>query len=248
VNTTTRAHDPVVTDEPRDIERRDAWAVVDLEAAVGVVTTTVGAMLGPAGAVVGALVGPYARHAATRLLELRSRVEEAGVDTETIVDRLDHNEELAQLIAEAVRATVESDLAAKRALLARAAIRALEDDAVVDIDQRIVRAAAQVDTVDVHVLAIVAEPMEERPDPERPSERRAEGTVYPDELESRWSGAGEVALAAVSTLIAAGLIENAGIGTMGGLTFWRTTPFGRLFLEGLREEGLDEELRRREQS
>lgn len=232
--------------ERPDIERRDESALVDLQAAVAVVSATVGAAFGPVGSIAGALVGPYALHAARRLLELRNRVEETGLGTDEIARRLEEDEDLAHLIAETVRATVESDLAAKRRLLAASAIRALTDDAVADVDHRIVRTAARVDTIDVHVLAVVAEPREERPDRDRPEENRGAGVIYPDELEERWPGASEVALAAVSTLIAAGLIENAGYGTFGGLTFWRPTPFGRRFLEELRAEGLDDELLRRE--
>jgi hypothetical protein len=111
-----------------------------------------------------------------------------------------------------------------------------------------VRAAAAVDAVDVHVLAIVAEPREERPDRDRPEENRRAGVIHPDELEERWLGAGVVALAVVSTLIAAGLIENAGIGSWGGVTFWQPTPFGRRFLDDLRAKGLEEELRARERA
>jgi hypothetical protein len=220
---------------------RDELALVSQEAAIGVVTSIVGQSLGPAGAVVGAFLGPFAVHAAKRISELVARVDEVGLEKGTIVERLNENEALAQLVAEVVRATVESDLGAKRALLAQAAIRALRDDAAVDVEARVVRVAVAIDTVDVRVLAMVAEPPE-RPEPEDESQRRAEGAMYPDELVARWPGAEEILSTATSSLIAAGLIENAGIGTFGGETFWKLSPFGRRFLDRLLQEGLEDEL------
>lgn len=230
-----------------DRERRDELALISQEAAIAAVTAVAAAELGPAGAVVGALLGPYATLAAKRLRELLRRVEEAGLDRDTIVKRLEEDEAIAQIIAEVVRGTVESDLRAKRRLLAQAAIRALEDDAVVDEETVFVRTAAAIDTVDVRVLAIVGDPPE-RPEPDDPSQRRPEGTVFPDELIARWPGVEQLQAAPLSSLIAAGLIENAGIGTMNGLTFWKPTMFGRQFLDRLLEEGLEEELDRRQSS
>ena len=222
-----------MTGQRRDIERRAALASVDLEAVIAVVTTTVGAMFGPVGAIAGAFVGPYAKHAATRLIELRSRVEEAGVDSETLVGRLDENEALAHLIAEVVRGTVDSDLAAKRALLARAAIRALENDSVVDIEQRIVRTANQVDTVDIRLLALLCKPT---------PERRESASVTAEELVSRWPGVADVVSGTTSSLIAAGLIKTGSPGTLRPRMSWKPTSYGRLFLERLQSEGLDDEL------
>lgn len=121
-----------MTRRPEDRERRDELALVSQEAAIAAVTAVAAAELGPAGAVVGALLGPYATLAAKRLRQLLGRVDEAGFDRDIIVARLDDDEALAQLVAEAVRGTVESDLEAKRRLLAAAVIRALEDDAVVN--------------------------------------------------------------------------------------------------------------------
>ncbi len=60
-------------------------------------------------------------------------------------------------MANAVRGAVESDLRAKRLFLARAAIRPLQNDATVGVEARFVRTAAQLDTLDVRVLAIIGE-------------------------------------------------------------------------------------------
>jgi hypothetical protein len=61
------------------------------------------------------------------------------------------------MIAEVVRGTVESDLGAKRRLLARAAVHALKDDSAVNVEAVFVRTANALDTIDIHVLCCVAE-------------------------------------------------------------------------------------------
>ncbi len=116
------------------------------------------------------------------------------------------------MMAEIVRETVESDLKAMRRLLTRAASRALQNDAAIDEEAVFVRAAAAIDTVDVRVLAIVGDPPE-RPEPDDLSQRRLEGTVYLDELVARWPGIEQLQAAPLSSLSAAGLIENAGVAT-----------------------------------
>lgn len=128
---------------------RNELALVSQEAAIYVVASVVGVTLGPAGVIAGAFLGPFAVHAAKRFRELTTEVSAAGLDADTIVERLDDDEVLSQLVAEVVRGTVESDSAAKRALLAHAAIHALTDDAAVDEEARFVRTAIEVDTFDI---------------------------------------------------------------------------------------------------
>ena len=209
-------------------------------------SATVGAAFGPLGAILGAGVSSYAKFAIRRFLELRTRIDGAGLEEQEIIERLDENETLAQMIAEVIRGTVESDLEAQRRLLADAAIQALQDDAVVDEENVFVQAAAAISTVDVRVLAIIGDPPPERAAPNDPTQRRPEGTVYPAELVERWPGVEQLQAAPLSRLIAAGLIENAGIGTLGNSPFWRLTTIGRAFLDRLLAEGLQEELSRRQ--
>jgi hypothetical protein len=235
-----------VDEESVDIESQRAWAIADSDAAVSVLTASVGAAFGPLGAILGAAVGSYAKSATRRFIELRKRIEEAGLEDQETIERLGQNEALAWLIAEVVRGTVESDLNAKRRLLGDAAIRALQDDAFVDKETVFVQAAAAIDTVDVRVLSIIGDSLPERADPADVTQRRPDGTVFPDELVERWPGVDGFQAAPLSHLIAAGLIENAGIGTFGGSTFWRVTTFGRLFLDRLLATGLEAELRRRQ--
>lgn len=86
-------------------------------------SATVGAAFGPLGSILGAFVGPYAKLAISRFLELRDRVDaEVGFNEEELRRRLEENEALAEMVAEVVRGTVESDLGANRRLLAQAAI------------------------------------------------------------------------------------------------------------------------------
>ena len=231
------------TDRERAL-RRDALALTTQAAAIGVAGVVAGTAFGPAGGVIAAFVGPYATFAFKRLRELSVAVEDAGFDEDSVSARLSSDETLAQLTAKAAQGVVESDLAAKRKLLARAVIRALGDDADVDAEARLIRTVGDIDTVDVRVLALLADPPD-RPPPADETKRRPEGVTFPDELFARWPGLGVVASSAISTLIAAGLVENAGIGTFGGLTFWKLTSFGDAVLEGLREGGLDDELRSR---
>jgi len=172
-----------MSDEPVGMEDQDAWALADLDSAISVMSATVGAAFGPLGAILGAGVGSYAKFAIRRFLELQTRIDGAGLEEQEIIERLDENETLAQMIAEVVRGTVESDLEAKRRLLADATIRALQDDAERNV---FVQAAAAINTVDVRVLAIIGDPPPERAAPNDPTQRRPEGTVYPDELVERW--------------------------------------------------------------
>ena len=129
------------------------WGIDAIDAAVSVVGAVAGSAFGSAGLIAAALVGPFARHALSRLTELRTRLNEAGFDEQALIRRLDEDEVLAQLVADVARGCVDSSLAAKRVLLARAAIRALNDGAVVDVEARLVRTAASVDTADIRVLA-----------------------------------------------------------------------------------------------
>jgi hypothetical protein len=218
-------------------ERRDDLALVSQEAAIAAVTAVAAAELGPTAAVVGALVGPFAGLAAKRLRELVGKVEGAGIGRETIVGRLENNEALAQMIAEIVRGTVESELEAKRRLLARAAIRALRDDAIVDEEAVVVRTAGALDTVDVRVLSIIAR-LQDPDDGRHP-------LVEPEEVAVEWPGGAQSVDFAFATITAAGLVRGAAPSTLGAGNGVRLTKFGRVFLDRLLEEGLEEELRRR---
>lgn len=219
------------------LDSPDTLAVVFQEAAIAIVGTMAGIALGPTGAVAAALVGPFAVHAVKRLNEMSMQLAHAGVDAQLIDAKLASDEEIAHLVAEAVRGTVESDLASQRRLLARAVVRAVRDDAEVDVNQRIVRVASALDTVDVRVLARL-------PDPDENDARR--NGLSREQLGEAWPGGRLLIDAAASSLIAAGLAEDAGIGTMDGLTMWRRTRFGKRFYEMLREEGLEDELDARE--
>lgn len=96
-----------MSDEPVDMEHQDAWALADLDSAISVMSATVGAAFGPLGAILGAGVSSYAKFAIRRFLELRTRIDGAGLEEQEIIERLDENETLAQMIAEVIRGTVD---------------------------------------------------------------------------------------------------------------------------------------------
>jgi hypothetical protein len=224
-----------------ELDRPDPWALADLESAVAVIQGVVGIAFGPIGVVLAALLGPQAKHAIAWLTELRSDIGATGLSEEELVDRLDSDPRLAQLVANIVRGTVESDSVARRKLLARSAVRALEDGAKVTEEAIFVRAANGIDAVDVRALVIVADPP-----PRSPTwpAYRVEGFVYLEELEARWSGEPTIVWVSTSRLEAQGLIERGGVGGGGygsGPPHWRITPFGRFMLDRLIAEGLDAE-------
>jgi phage tail tape-measure protein len=221
---------------------RDALALVNLEAAISAVGATVGAAFGPVGSILGAFIGPYAKLAIARFLELRTQIDQADLDEQELIRRLDENELLAQLVAEVVRGTVESDLASKRRVLAQAAIRALRDDAAVDEEARFIRTANEVDTFDIRVLAYLGQRTE------ADASRNRELTLSADQIAQRWPGAPYVAEAAVSSLKASGLAEDPVTGALRAADSARITGYGRAFLERLLNEGLEDELRRRPES
>lgn len=218
--------------EQGKLERRDEWALADLDAAIGIVGATVGTAFGPLGSILAAFVGPYAKLAVARVMRLRTRVsEEIDLDDEELRLRLEESEPLAQMMAEVVRGTVESDLEAKRRLLARAAIRALKDDAVVDEESVFVRTANAVDTTDVRVLALIGE--------------RGEGWVSNEDIARASPGLARVAGASSARLLAAGLLvrpSEAGLRPPSG---HRLSRLGRDFLDRLLQAGLEGELRQR---
>lgn len=229
-----------MTDRQEDTDRRRAeLALTSQDAAVGVVSAVVGAALGPAGVVAAAFIGPYAVLAARRLRELQSRVADAGLQEAEIIERVSENEALAHLVASVARGTVESDSAAKRALLARAAVRALRDDAAVDVEGRFVRTAVEVDTTDVRVLAIIGEHGHAAAEVDGADDR-----IAPEAIAERWPGAADVIGAATATLSSSGLIESPA--TMNGVIMWRLTPYGWAFLDRLIAEGLENELHARQ--
>lgn len=219
--------------EPR---RRDELASRSHESAIAVVQVVVGSLLPGVGTVMAAAVAPFAKFAAERLRDLATEWEAAGVDEEVVEERLQDDEARARLVADVVRGTLESDLAAKRKLLAHAAVRVFKDLTVdVDAEQRLVRAANMLDTFDVRVLALAGHPPDRGPDTEYA------GTLQPEDFDDMWAGSREFATASASTLMAAGLIERLqGFGDPPG---WRITEFGRRLLEALEAEGLEEELR-----
>lgn len=194
--------------------------------AIEIVSAMAGAALGPAGVVAAALVGPFAVHAVDRLNEMHERVYSTGLVAKQVAARLQEDGTLAHLVAEATRAVIESDLPAKRALLARAVVRALQDDAEVDVEQGLVRAAAAVSTVDVRVLARL------HGEQTLEGENLGSGTT-PDDLATAWPGVRNVIDASAATLIASGLA----VGTLEYSPHWRRTLFGERFLEALRDEG-----------
>jgi hypothetical protein len=108
-----------------DEHRRDELALASFDAAMAALGAAVGYAYGPVGGTLATLLGPFAHLAVRRLLDLRSHLSDAGFSEEEILERLEENERLAQHIAEVVRGTVESDLEAKRRLLARSAVKAL---------------------------------------------------------------------------------------------------------------------------
>jgi hypothetical protein len=218
-----------------EIERRDEWALTHLDAAAGLVGATVGATVGPLGSILAALIGPYGKRVAARLMGLRTRVAEE-VDDEELLRRLEESEPLAQMMAEVVRGTVESDLEAKRRLLARAAIHALKDDAIVDEERVFVRACNALDTLDVRVLVSIAAHGDDV------MAHGGEDVRLPfAEIERRTTPG--TAAATTSTLASVGMIESPA--TIGGEVLYQLTTFGRALLDRLLEEGLEDELRRR---
>jgi hypothetical protein len=130
-----------------------------------------------------------------------------------------------------MRATVESDLVAKRALQAKAIVRALEDDATVDESAKFIRAADMIDTTDARVLAMID----------------GRGARSLADLAKHWPGAANILDSAVASLGGAGLIfdRTASMRPPGPGNFearYDLTTFGRAFLEDLEAEGLEEEL------
>jgi hypothetical protein len=191
----------------------------------------VGATLGPLGVIAAAMLSPLALHAARRLREFAADVRRDGLDEEALRRLLEEDERLADLVARALRSAVESDLGAKRKLLARAVRRALEDDAVVDVEDKIVRAAAAIDTTDVRVLVII----DAYPDDRRRMPRR--------HLAHEWPGVTTVASAAYAALQGVGLIQITEIRSRGRTSeVVQLTPFGREVLERLLAGGLRDEL------
>lgn len=208
------------------------------DAALTTVTTSVGSMLGPEGALVASLVGVVGTAGIRWLLEVSERItRETGLDEATLNDHIERDERLAVLIGDVLRATFTSDLAAKRGLLARAAVRALQDDAVVDVEAAYVRTASQLNTADVRALVIIGTWEYDA----RPFRNVAEA----------WPGGAEILDAASASLTAAGLIEDPGDRIQTPApgrrdTTVRVSSYGRDFLNRLLQEGLDEELRRRD--
>jgi hypothetical protein len=206
------------------------------DAAVGAITTSVGSMLGPEGALVAGLVGIAGTHGIRWLIEVSDRIKrETGLDVATIQARSEEDERLAVLFGEVFRATVASDNAAKRGLLAMAAARALNDDADVDAEAAYVRTASQLNTADIRVLAIIgtwdyyAQPLEKV------------GEVWPGGVSTLDS--------ASASLTSAGLLEDPGdeIQAPAPTPRKRTvrlSAYGRDFLARLRAEGLDDDLAR----
>jgi hypothetical protein len=203
---------------------------------VAAITTSVGSMVGPEGALVASLIGTAGTFGIRWLLEVSDRIaRETGVDEATLNARFEQDERLAVLIGEVFRATVTSEMAAKRGLLARAVVRALEDDAQVDVEGAYVRTASQLNTADVRVLRII-------------------GTweYYAQPLENvaqKWPGGAEILDTANASLTSAGLIEDPGerMQAPGPTVRQRTvrlSSYGREFLKRLLEEGLDDDLAR----
>jgi len=222
-----------VSDDRGGIERRDEFALADLDAAVGIVGATVGAAFGPLGSILGGARRPYAKFAVTRFMELRTSVAtEVGLEDQELRRRIEESEPLAQMIAEVVRGTVESDLGAKRRLLARAAVHALKDDSAVNVEAVFVRTANALDTIDIHVLCCVAE-----------LQRSAPGKlVEPQQVIEMWPGTSAAIDAAFAALRAAGVVRGPGtqLGASGAEV--TMTAHGTAFVDRLLTEGLEDEL------
>ncbi|MEX1046987.1 MAG: hypothetical protein WD050_06275 [Actinomycetota bacterium] len=169
---------------------------------------------------------------------MSTHVEEAGFDEDAIKERLADNESIAQVVASAVRGVVESDLRSKRLLLARAVVRALQDDAAADIEARFVRTAGEIDTVDVRVLAIIGGPQEA-------TQSGKEVLVYLDQVTKDWPANEAVLAAAMASLSSAGLAEHPNPGAIRGTDMVRVSLYGREFLSRLQQEGLEDEIRAR---
>lgn len=215
-------HDPSLT-------ANDALALVSDEAAVGVVGAVAGATFGPLGAITAALLSPFAVHAARRIRELAARInEDTGLKQDEIRERLVADERLADLVACAVRAAIESDLRATRRLLARAVVEALKDDAKVDVEARFVRAAAALDTVDVRVLAVVGD--------------WASASIPIAHIGEQWAEGAIVVGPAVAALVGEGLLAVPAEGSARSRNVERVriTSFGMAFLDRLRAEGEEE--------
>jgi hypothetical protein len=216
-----------VTDESDDIVRAGGEAVL-LGAVAGATI-----MLGPVGGIVAALIGPFASFAARRLEEWLGILRSAGVDEAELAQRLLEDEVLAHLVAEAVRATIESDIRAKRTLLARAVLRALEEDADVNVEARFIRTAGALDTVDVKVLAIIGE---------LTGQEKKRRTVAASVIEKQWEGVAPVIESVFSTLQATGVTEDPAPGAVRSDGSVRLTRYGQVFLGMLMDEGLAAEL------
>jgi hypothetical protein len=218
-------HDPTL---PPD----DALALASDEAAVGVLGAVIGAStLGPEGAVVAALLGPFAVHAARRLREFMADVRFDELEIDQVAKRLFQDEQLADLVAQALHAAIESDLKAKRRLLARAVRHALADDAQVDVEAKYVRTAAVIDTTDIRVLAIVNAFTQEQRMPIRHI-----GHVSP--------GVGTVGTPALAALTSAGLVSTSASasGQSPSTKLVRISDFGSEFMARLITEGLWDEM------
>jgi len=216
-------------------EPRTELARLYQEMAVAGASATLGEMYGPAATIAGAVATPLVLHAAKRLREFFERLSNAGVVADEIEARLAEDEALAQVVAEAIRGTVEAELEAKRRLLARAAIHALKDDSAVDVEAVFVRSANALDTIDIYVLSLVAE-----------LQRLAPGKlVQPQQVIEKWPGTAAAIDGAFAALTAAGVVRGPGtqLGASGAEV--TMTAHGEAFLDRLLKEGLEDELARR---
>ncbi len=113
----------------------------------------------------------------------------------------------------------------------------MSDDAVVDVEGRLVRTAVAVDTADIRVLAIVGEPKTDEVGRSLP-----QGDISVGDIVERWSGVQPVVGSILSALGGAGLVENGAYGNTDLENHWRVTNYGQHFLRRLLDEGLEDEL------
>ena len=125
-------------------------------------------------------------------------------------------------------------MAAKRRLLSRAAVRALKDDAVVDVEARLVRTLNALDTLDVRALVVVASV-------DRASSTRP-GTIYVDDVSRQIRANPPVTMAVLAELQGLGLVDDPSVGALRPDASVWITPYGDDVVRMLREEGLDDEL------
>jgi hypothetical protein len=112
----------------------------------------------------------------------------------------------------------------------------LKDVAVIDVEARFIRAAADIDTADIRLLALIKDLRKRKED--------AEGQytlVTNAEIVEAWPEVGPAMSALTASLSSVGLILSNVTYDASTPNYWIISEFGIEFLDRLRSAGLEEE-------